>query len=169
MLIRAMRPEDWPDVGRIFQQGIDDGNATLHTGVPSYDEWSAGREPFCRLVAEEAGHVVGWTVLTAVSRRACYRGVKELAIYIDRAHRGMGVGTALLKRLILESEKAGIWMLEAHIFEDNAASIALHKACGFRYVGTRERIAADRNGVWHSTALMERRSTLVEWEDNHGD
>lgn len=165
MRIRAMAPQDWTDVARIFQQGIDDGNATMHDHVPDYAAWDAGREKTARLVAELDGRVVGWTALSAVSSRACYRGVKELAIYVDRAARGQGVGKALLNALIAESEKNGVWMLEAHIFECNQASVALHKACGFRYVGLRERIGADKNGVWHSTVLMERRSRRVKWEE----
>lgn len=165
VLIRAMTPQDWDAVARIFQQGIDDGNATMHTGVPDYPAWDASREKEPRLVAELDGRVVGWTALSPVSGRACYRGVKELAIYVDRGVRGRGVGKALLGALIDESEKLGIWTLEAHIFTCNAASVALHLACGFRQVGFRERIGADKNGVWRSTWLMERRSRLVEWEE----
>ena len=163
--IRAMTPQDWPQVARIFQQGIDDGNATLHTHVPSYPEWDASRDQEPRLVAEEGGKVVGWTVLSSVSSRDCYRGVKELAIYVAREARGRGVGKALLKALIARSEAMGIWTLEAHIFDSNRASLALHSACGFRRVGLRERIGADKEGLWHSTVLMERRSRQVEWEE----
>ncbi|HIS00264.1 MAG TPA: N-acetyltransferase [Candidatus Excrementavichristensenella intestinipullorum] len=165
MLIRAMTPQDWPQVARIFQQGIDDGNATLHPHVPAYPDWDRSRDPEPRLVAEEAGRVLGWTALSPVSGRACYRGVKELAIYVERPARGRGVGTALLNALIAQSEAMGIWMLEAHILEGNRASLALHSACGFRRVGLRERIGADKQGRWHSTVLMERRSRLVEWEE----
>ena len=77
MLIRAMTPQDWPQVARIFQQGIDDGNATLHPHVPAYPDWDRSRDPEPRLVAEEAGRVLGWTALSPVSGRACYRASRS--------------------------------------------------------------------------------------------
>lgn len=74
--------------------------------------------------------------------------------------RGEGVGRALLEALIDESEKNGIWTLQASIFPENAASLKLHLRCGFREVGRRERIGL-LNGVWRDTLLFERRSTTV--------
>ncbi len=162
MTIRPMTQADWPRVSEIFQQGIDAGNATMHAFVPSYADFDAAREKAGRLVAEEGGVVIGWTALCAVSGRACYRGVKELAIYVDQDARGRGVGKTLLTALIEESERRGIWTLEAHIFEENAASRALHEKCGFRAVGMREKIGFDGFGVWHDVVLMERRSTVIE-------
>lgn len=159
--IRPMTEPDWPRVADIFQQGIDAGNATMHVSVPSYEAWDVSRERVPRLVAEIDGRVMGWTALSAVSARPCYAGVKELAIYVDAGARGRGVGRALLEALILESERLGIWMLEAHIFEENEASRILHERCGFRMVGYRERIGFDGRGVWHNTLLMERRSRTI--------
>ena len=168
MLIRPMREGDWPAVARIFRQGIDAGNATMHAFVPDYETWNASRDAAPRLVAEKSGRVLGWVTLSPVSTRACYRGVKELAVYVDASARGQGVGGALLTALIRESEKSGIWMLEAHIFEENIASQKLHEKCGFRMVGYRERIGFDGQGVWHNTMLMERRSHAVKWQGDAG-
>ena len=92
-----------------------------------------------------------------VSSRCVYQGIAEVSIYVDASTRGQGVGKALLLRLIEESEHAGIWTLHAGIFPENRASIALHKACGFRTVGVRERIG-QVNGLWRDVVLMERRS-----------
>jgi len=95
-----------------------------------------------------------------VSRRACYRGVAEDSVYVaPEAHR-RGVGRALLERLCERARSDGIWTVQAHTFADNAASIALHEACGFRVVGRRERIAR-KNGVWRDTVLLDRRSAVV--------
>lgn len=89
-----------------------------------------------------------------------YAGVAEVSIYIAERARGSGVGSALLSRLIEESEREGIWTLQAGIFPENKASIRLHEKSGFRVVGTRERLGC-MNGSWRDVVLMERRSALV--------
>jgi phosphinothricin acetyltransferase len=89
-----------------------------------------------------------------------YRGVAELSIYVAGAARGRGVGRALLRQLIAASEEAGIWTLQAGVLAENEASLSLHRACGFREVGRRERIG--RHGdVWRDVVLLERRSPTV--------
>ncbi|MDX1615261.1 MAG: GNAT family N-acetyltransferase, partial [Candidatus Promineifilaceae bacterium] len=95
-----------------------------------------------------------------VSGRCVYAGVAEVSVYVAEAARGGGIGTALLTRLVAESEEAGLWTLQAGIFAENEASLALHRRCGFRCVGRRERLG-QRNGVWHDVILMERRSSVV--------
>ena len=109
-------------------------------------------------MSRSAGQVTGWAALSPVSKRPVYAGVAEVSIYIAEEARGQGTGRALLLELIKESEQAGLWTLQASIFAENAASQALHAACGFRLVGRRERIA-QRDGVWHDTVLMEKRSS----------
>ena len=89
-----------------------------------------------------------------------YRGVAEVSVYVAAAARGRGVGKALLEALIEQSESHGIWTLQAGIFPQNSASIALHKSCGFREVGVRQRIGALKS-VWRDVLLLERRSANV--------
>jgi len=89
-----------------------------------------------------------------------YAGVGEVSVYVAKGNRGFGVGRALLLKLIADSEVIGIWTLQANIFPENTASIALHKSCGFREVGRRERIGK-LTGVWRDTTLLERRSKLA--------
>jgi phosphinothricin acetyltransferase len=89
-----------------------------------------------------------------------YAGVASLSIYVAEAARGQGVGKALMQALIEASERQGIWTLEAGIFPENATSIALHKSCGFREIGRRERIG-QMDGVWRDVILLERRSRVV--------
>ncbi|HXJ66078.1 MAG TPA: GNAT family N-acetyltransferase [Actinomycetota bacterium] len=162
VLVDPMRPDDWPAVREIYEEGIAGGNATFEMYAPTWDAWNRARLRECRLVAREEreGRVLGWVALSPVSERAVYRGVAELSIYVAVAARGRGVGRALLHRLIADSELAGIWTLQAGVLAENEASLALHRACGFREVGRRERIG--RHGdVWRDVVLLERRSPTV--------
>lgn len=152
-----MIPTDWETVARIYGEGIESGNATFETDVPSWEVWDAGHLAICRLVAEVAGDVVGWVALSPVSRRDVYRGVAEPSIYVAAAARGRGVGAELMTAMVQASEDAGIWTLQTAIFPENGASVALHERHGFRIVGTRERIGLHHDR-WRDTVLMERRS-----------
>jgi phosphinothricin acetyltransferase len=158
--IDAMRAEDWPACARIYADGLDTG--TFEEAVPGWEPWDDSHLPEPRLVARDAdgGEILGWAALRPVSRRACYRGVTENSIYVARSARGRGVGRALLEELVRRADELGIWTIQAGILAGNAASVALHERCGFRVVGTRERIAKKR-GAWCDVVLMERRSELV--------
>jgi L-amino acid N-acyltransferase YncA len=152
-----MRPEDWPVVEAIYLQGIATGNATFETESLEWENWSAKHHAHSRLVARAGETVLGWAALSPVSTRRVYAGVAEVSIYIADEARGKGVGRALLKALIEHSEQNGIWTLQAGIFPENTASLALHKSCGFREVGRREKIG-QLKGVWRDVILLERRS-----------
>ena len=156
-IIRPMEREDWGEIVEIFFQGIQSNNSTFHTDCPTYEEWDAIHTKNCRLVIEDKAEVVGFAALTPFSSRECYKGVASVSIYIDGDHQHQSFGTELLEALVAESEKCGYWTLEASIFETNTASINLHKHCGFKVVGVRERLGKDRFGVWRSVVLMERR------------
>jgi len=151
----------WPAVRAIYEAGIATGQATFTTEAPTWAAWDASHLPHCRLVATDAaGQVLGWAALSPVSGRCVYAGVAEVSIYIAAEARGQGVGKHLLAALVTESERRGLWMLQAGIFPENAASLALHASQGFRTVGRRERIGQLR-GQWHDTLLLERRSPVV--------
>jgi len=156
--VREMKPEDWADVSRIYEQGIHSNLSTLLTVCPDYDEWDKSHLKACRLVVTEDGEVIGWAALLRLSDKPAYSGVAEISIYIDMTHQHRGAGRALLEALVTLSEKRGIWSLQAVILRENHPSIRLHEACGFRVIGYRERLGRDRFGVWRDVILMERRS-----------
>lgn len=156
-LIRPMTCADWPDVRRIYEEGIATGDATFETAAPDWPEWDAAHRPDCRLVAVEAGAIAGWAALAPVSRREVYAGVAEVSVYVAEAARGRGIGTRLLEALVEASEEAGVWTLQAGLLAENEASLRMHQRCGFRLVGRRERIGR-LGGVWRDTLLLERRS-----------
>ena len=139
--IGPMTPADWPRVRAIYLEGIATGQATFETDAPAWEQWDAAHLAVGRLVARARDRVLGWAALGPVSRRACYAGVAEVSVYIGAAHRGSGVGRALLRAVIEESERAGIWTLQGATFPENAASLRLQSGCGFRIIGRRERIA----------------------------
>ncbi len=159
-MIREMDLSDWPSVARIYSEGIESGHATFETDVPGWEAWDSGHLEDCRLVAEVEGEVVAWAALSPVSPRRVYRGVAEVSLYVGSAARGRQVGSELLAALVECSENAGTWTLQAVIFPENEASIALHARHGFRLVGTRERIGSHHER-WRDTVLLERRSLNV--------
>ena len=154
--IRDLRPDDWPEVSRIYAEGIATGNATFEIEVPSWEEWNAAHLAEHRFVAESDGEVVGWIATVPISSRCCYAGVAEISAYVAERARGQGVGATLLERLIASTDAAGYWTLETGVFPENAVSLALLKRHGFREVGVRERIG-QLDGVWRDTVLLERR------------
>ncbi len=160
-----MTPAHWQEVQAIYLEGIATGQATFETDVPSWEEWNANHLPFARLIARSSGVTKGWAALSAVSTRRAYAGVAEVSVYVGAQYRAKGIGRALLERLIQDSEQNRIWTLQASIFPENLASIGLHKLCGFREVGFRERIGK-LHGVWRNTVLLERRSNSVQVNTN---
>ncbi len=158
--IAKMRAGDRPTIRAIYREGIATGHATFETNVPEWAVWDKSHLPNCRIVTRLKEQVVGWAALSPVSSRCIYAGVAEVSVYVAASTRGLGAGKVLLRALIEESEGAGIWTLQAGIFPENVASIALHKSCGFREIGYRERIG-QLDGVWRDVVLLERRSRLV--------
>ena len=156
--IEAMTPAHWEGVRRVYLEGIASGDATFETDAPSWETWDAAHRADCRFVGlSEAGDVLAWGALSRVSDRCAYGGVAEVSVYVAAAARGKGVGRSLLEALVRASEDAGIWTLQAGIFPENAASLSIHRRCGFRVVGVRERLGR-LNGTWRDVALLERRS-----------
>lgn len=158
--VRALDENDWTAVRRIYAEGMATGVATFETAVPGRATLDTTWLPRHRWVAVVDGAVVGWAAASPASAHDHAAGIAETAVYVADAHRGRGVGKALLGNLVIEADEAGLWTLQASIFTDNRAGIALHHAAGYRTVGVRERLA-QRDGVWHDTLLVERRSTAV--------
>jgi L-amino acid N-acyltransferase YncA len=160
--LTTLSREDWPAAARIFEAGIAAGNATFEPHAPSWEQFSSAREGCPALVARgPQGDVLGWAALIGVSARPVYRGVGAVSIYVDPAVARRGVGSALLGGLIEASERASFWTVEAGIFPENVASIALHKRLGFRLVGLRRRVGQMPDGRWRDVLLYERRSMSV--------
>ncbi|MFE9696402.1 GNAT family N-acetyltransferase [Streptomyces sp. NPDC006270] len=145
----------------IYRTGIEEGNATFETGPPDWEAFDSAKLPGHRFVALDGdGSVLGWVAASRVSDRCAYAGVVEHSVYVAPAARGRGVASALLKALVDSTEQAGIWTVQAGIFPENTASLAVHERAGFRIIGVRERIGR-LHGVWRDVVLVERRSPAI--------
>ena len=159
--VEEMKPSDWPQVAAIFLSGIESGMATFLGDVPDWEDWDREHCESPRLVARSGNEILGWAAMAPVSSRCVLSGIAEASVYIGKASRGRGVGTALLNELILRSEAEGYWSIQAEIVKENAASQALCRKCGFREIGIRERFGRMPDGQWHDVVLMEYRSPTV--------
>lgn len=153
------------DVARIFEAGIADGNATFVAQAPSWSSFDESKLAGHRFVALVDGVVAGWVAVAAYSAREIYAGVVEDALYVDPAYAGRGLGRALLGACVASTEAAGIWTVQARIFTENAASLRVHSAVGFRTVGVQSRMGlmpyGPRAGLWRDVVLLERRSSVT--------
>ena len=145
-------------VAEIYKTGIQTGNATFETTIPSFEEWDKKHLPFGRIVLLKDENIMGWASLSKVSDRCVYEGIAEVSVYVSTY--GRGLGTLLLQKLIEISESKGLWTLQCGIMRENIASIRLHKKCGFREIGYREKVGK-QDGVWRDNIIMERRSKIV--------
>ena len=163
LLVEPMTPEDWPQVRRIYEEGIATGTATLERAAPDWSHFDHSHRHNCRLVARDqaGGPILGWTALSAYSARRVYAGVAWESVYVAADSRGRGVGRTLLQALLEASEAAGLWTLMAGVQADNVASLALHETLGFRRIGVQVGVGMDPSGRWRDIVLLERRSTVV--------
>lgn len=161
----------------VFAEGIATGHATFESAAPAWAEFDASHLPGHRFVALDAAPdapaapadappgpadpVLGWVAASPVSRRAVYAGVVEASLYVGATARGRGVGRALMDALLASAAAGGVWTVQSTVFPENAGSLALHAAAGFRVVGRRERIARMTHGPlageWRDVVLLERR------------
>lgn len=165
--VEAMVAADWPAVAEIYREGIATGHATFAPAPPgTFEDFADGKIMECGCVARNVGRVIGWATLAKVSDRCVYAGVAEVSVYVAAAARGRGVGDALMRGLIARAEAAEVWTLQAGIFPENVASLALHARHSFREVGRRERLGkmpaiGPRAGEWRDVLLLERRSAVA--------
>ena len=163
--IDKMVADDWTQVRSIYLEGIVTGNATFEAEAPGWGSWDSSHMQECRIVVRAGNTILGWAALSPVSSRCVYSGVAEVSVYVANKYQRLGIGAKLLAVLIEETDKKGIWTLEAGIFPENIDSINLHKRNGFREVGRRKKLSkmtyGPHKGNWRNVVLMERRSKSV--------
>lgn len=160
MIFRAAISGDGSAIAAIHAEGLATGHASFREDAMHAEE---ALDAFSLLlVAQGADGVCGFAGVSPTSSRPVYAGVGEVSLYVAANAAGQGVGRGLLTRLVAQAQDAGWWTLVAQIFPENAASIALHRACGFRVLGTRERLGQMTHGPmagqWRDVVMMERRA-----------
>jgi phosphinothricin acetyltransferase len=156
--IRPAAASDADVIAAIYNQGIDDRGATFETAPRTAGDIAARlaeSDRFPLLVADDGGSVLGWAGISAYRPRACYAGIGEFSIYLDRAARGRGIGRALLASLVDAARDRGYWKLVSRVFPFNAASRAVCRSCGFREVGIYEKHGR-LDGQWVDVVIVER-------------
>ncbi len=161
MQFKSINQQNYYLVADTYKEGIATGHATFETEVPDWSSWDQSHLKHSRIFALDQGQYIGWAALSPVSGRCVYGGVAEVSIYIKSSEQNKSYGKAILIKLIEESEEQGIWTLQAGIFPENIASLSLHKNCGFKLLGTRDRIGRMKNGFWRDVCILERRSARI--------
>lgn len=152
--------ENYNQVAQIYKEGLATNIATFETKVPNWETWNFKYLHFGRIALVKNELVLAWASLSSVSNREVYKGVAEVSLYVKADARGNGLGKKALLELIKVSEQNSIWSLQASIFKENEISIHIHKKCGFRVIGYKEKIAK-LNRVWKDNIILERRSNLI--------
>jgi L-amino acid N-acyltransferase YncA len=157
-VIRPARPDDAEAIASIYNQGIEDRQATFQTRLhePGELELKTEQRGGQLIVSERGGVVIGWAGMSGYDDPAdYYAGIAECAVYVAREARGQGAGAELLEGLAAEAQKFGIHKLVAKIFNSNEASLALFRDSGFRVVGTHLR-HGNLEGEWKDVIVLER-------------
>lgn len=152
-LVRVARADDASALAAIYNQGIEEHQATFETRPRGAEDLAGWLDPL--LVAERDGEVVGWAGISPYSDRDVYAGVGECTIYVERRARGSGVGARLLEALAGEAERRGYYKLTAKLFPENEASVGLFRRHGFREVGVHRRHGR-LDGEWRDVVVVER-------------
>ncbi len=158
----TIRPATASDINRIteiYNEAILNTTATFDTETKTESdrmEWfRAHDEQHPVIVAENEGRVIGYASLTRWSDRCAYDGTAEVSVYVDRNHRGGGVGKKLLEVLTGEGEKAGLHNLISRISEGNLSSIHIHEIFGFTHIGVMKE-AGKKFGEFLDVHMMQK-------------
>lgn len=142
-------------ISEIYNQGIIDRVATFeadHKTREDISPWLKSGYPV--VVAADNHKVVAFGASFPYSSRACYRGIGEFSVYVERTRRGSGLGFLTMSSLITEAEKAGLWKLVSRVFVENTSSRILLKKLGFREVGIYEK-HGKLDGKWKDVVIVE--------------
>jgi L-amino acid N-acyltransferase YncA len=161
MLIRPAAPRDLAAITRIYDHAVRHGTASFEIEPPDEKEMArrfealrAGSYPY--LVAELDGTVAGYAYAGPYRARPAYHWTIEDSIYIAQQSQRRGIGRLLLERLLVDAEAGGFRQMIAVIGDSaNAGSIELHRALGFRMVGTFDNVGF-KFGRWLDSVLMQR-------------
>ncbi len=161
LVIRPSTASDLPAITAVYAWNVEHGTGTFELDAPDQAEMARRRDDVLGkglpwLVAEDAGHVLGYAYANHFRPRRAYRFCLEDSIYLGPQARGRGVGRLLLAELVARCEAAGARQMLAVIGDSaNAGSIGVHRALGFEHTGVL-RAAGWKFGRWLDVVLMQR-------------
>ncbi|MGI8549922.1 MAG: arsinothricin resistance N-acetyltransferase ArsN1 family A [Dehalococcoidia bacterium] len=159
MIVRQAEAADAEAIARIYNQGIEDRVAAFETEPRTADQiaslLSERADHYPTIVVEREREVVAWAGAGSYRSRPCYAGIAECSVYVERAARGSGAGSAVLVGLIAAYQERGFWKLVSRIFPENVASRAMCRRAGFREVGVYKR-HGQLDGDWRDCVIVER-------------
>ncbi|RJF75733.1 GNAT family N-acetyltransferase [Rhodopseudomonas palustris] len=161
LLVRPATPADLLAITAIYDEAVRTGTATFELTPPDLAEMTRRFETligggFPYLVALLQGKVCGYAYAGPYRPRPAYRFTVENSVYLAPAAHRRGVGTALLRELIVQCEARGFRQMIAVIGDSaNAGSIGLHRKTGFELIGTHRNVGL-KFGRWLDTVMMQR-------------
>lgn len=161
MRIRAVTDADLPAIQAIYAHHVATSLGTFETEPPTVPEMRVRctgivQAGFPYLVGELDGRIVGFAYANQFRPRAAYSGTLEDSIYVAADATRRGVGKTLLAELIKQCIALGMRQMLALIGDSgNAASIAVHRACGFVQVGVMTDVGR-KLGRWVDVVIMQR-------------
>ncbi len=138
-MIREATLNDAAALLSIYAPYVSESAESFETQVPSIEEFRArmvavmGKFPW--LVWEREGMVLGYAYAAPFKSRAAYRWSAESTVYVRRDSRGKGIGRALYADLLARLRAQGVLNVIGGITLPNQASVGLHEALGFKFVG----------------------------------
>jgi L-amino acid N-acyltransferase YncA len=159
--IRPATSADLAAITRIYAHSVETGTASFELEPPDQAEMTRRMQSlldggFPYIVAEAGGTVAGYAYAGPYRPRRAYRFSVEDSIYVDPSAHRLGIGRALLARLIEESERRGFRQMIAVIGDSaQTPSIELHRAAGFRMIGNVQNVGY-KFERWLDTVLMQR-------------
>jgi L-amino acid N-acyltransferase YncA len=154
-------PKDAAQIADIYNEGIDERCATFITTHFTVENIlhkitdDGEKHPLFVSIQKNSDCVLGWVSISPYSPRACYDGIGEVSVYIQRNHRLQGIGEALAKTVFDKAAKVGYWKLMVRIFTFNQASIDLFKKQGYVEAGLHKN-HGKLDGKWLDVLELER-------------
>jgi L-amino acid N-acyltransferase len=175
VLVRPVRPEDGEAIRRIYNVEVASSSVTFdiepwgpvdqqrwferHQGVYPAVVGVTGQSGAGATTTSElsppTGEVAGFGALSRYRARPAYATTVEDSVYVDRRHRRIGAGRAILDELVRLAAEHGFHTVIARVVGHNEASIELHRACGFHLVGV-EREVGRKHGRWLDVVELQR-------------
>jgi phosphinothricin acetyltransferase len=146
IVIRLAGEPDLQAIADIYNHEVTSSTATFDTRPVDLEErrgWLESHDFRIHpvIVAEVDGGIAGWAASSRWSDRCAYARAAEVSVYVQQAHRGRGIGKALLLDLIDRARSAGLGVLLARISAgEPGASMRLHESVGFQHIGSMRRV-----------------------------